>query len=194
MKVAFDEHIPNDVAKALKALSGDERLLRVTVYSARKYAPPKAQSDVPWLQRFARAGGKVIISGDAKMRGKLHEQRALSDAGFIVFFLARQWNQMRCHEKCAMIIRWWPHILEKMRSASPGEFFELPHSWTLEVMREVTPPPEIRGCLLAPPKVARRGGRRTSSSSQHRAMQISPSSEDFSLVEPTSMSTSASGL
>lgn len=144
MKVAFDEHVPNDVAKALKALSGDDRLLRVTVYSARQYGVPKAQSDVPWLQKFARAGGKVVVSGDAKMRSKLHEQRALSDAGFIVFFLSRPWNQMKCHEKCAMVIRWWPHMLAKMHQSSPGQFFEIPHSWTATEMREVTPPPHLQ--------------------------------------------------
>lgn len=144
MKVAFDEHVPKDVARALEALSGENRLLRVTLHSARSYAVPRAPSDVPWLEEFAKAGGKVVVSGDAKMRGKLHEQRALSTAGFVVFFLARPWNQMKCHEKCAMLIRWWPLILEKIEAAQPGQFFEIPHSWNSTTMREVTPPSHLR--------------------------------------------------
>ena len=143
MKIAFDEHFPKDVAKALKALSGEDKLLQVTIYSARSYAVPKAASDVPWLEKFARAGGKVVVSGDAKMRGKLHEQRALMDAGFIVFFLARQWNQMRSHEKCAMLIRWWPFIIKKMHGAQPGQFFEIPQSWSGSEFREVSPPAHL---------------------------------------------------
>lgn len=143
LKVALDEHVPNDVARALKALSGDDRLLRVQIISARKYAVPSASSDVPWLQRFAKAGGRVIVSGDFRMRSKLHEQRALCEAGFIVFFMARAWNQMRCHEKCAMLIRWWPHILDRIAAATPGQFFELPHQWTGTNMREVTPPSKV---------------------------------------------------
>lgn len=144
MKIAFDEHIPKDVAKALTVLAGDNGILRATIYSARRYAVPRAQSDVPWLEKFARSGGQVVISGDARMRGKLHEQRALSTAGFIVFFLARQWNQMKSHDKCAMLIRWWPIILEKMSGAKPGQFFEIPHSWTSIEMREVTPPAHLK--------------------------------------------------
>lgn len=144
MKVAFDEHIPKDVAKALKVLAGDNGILRAAIYSARRYAVPRAQSDVPWLEKFARSGGQVVISGDARMRGKLHEQRALSAAGFIVFFLARQWNQMKSHDKCAMLIRWWPIILVKMSEAKPGQFFEIPHSWSDVEMREVTPPAHLK--------------------------------------------------
>jgi hypothetical protein len=106
------------------------------------------------LQKFARARGKVVISGDGKMRGKLHEQRALSDAGFIVFFLSKEWNQMRGHDKCAMLIRWWPYILAKIETSKPGDFFEIPHSWNSVDMRVVTPPAHLRP--EAPGKALRR--------------------------------------
>lgn len=145
MKIALDENVPPHVAKALKALAGERVLARVQIVSARKYALPKAASDVPWLQKFAKSGGKVVVSGDAKMRGRLHEQKALSDAGFIVFFMARSWNQMSSHEKVAMLIRWWPIIVAKALSAKPGQFFELPNSWTAAEMKEVTPPKGLRG-------------------------------------------------
>jgi hypothetical protein len=141
LKIAFDEHVPIDIAKALKALGGDRKLLRVSIVSARDYATSmRATSDVPWLQKFAKAGGKVVVSGDAKMRGRLHEQRALCEAGFMVFFLERKWNQLRSYDKCAMIIRWWPEILLKIEASQPGQFFQVPCTWNTTAMKEVTPP------------------------------------------------------
>jgi hypothetical protein len=95
LKIAFDEHIPQAIAEAFKALQGENAILRCEIVSARDYAVPRAESDVPWLQRFAADGGKVVISGDAKMRGKLHEQRALAAAGFVVIFLARRHTAKR---------------------------------------------------------------------------------------------------
>lgn len=144
MKIAFDEHIPIQIANALKELDGENQLLRSNIVSARDYAIPNAESDVPWLERFASDGGRIIISGDAKMRGKLHEQAALVKAGFIVFFWARKWNQQNGYDKTAMMIKWWPHILLKLQSAKSGQFFELSYSWTSSDMKEVTPPTEAQ--------------------------------------------------
>ncbi len=140
MKIALDEHIAPTLTEALKALQGDTGMLGVEIVSARDYPVPKSMSDVPWLEKFAADGGKVVISGDAKMRGKLHEQRALVEAGFMVFFLARQWNRMRSHDKAAMLIKAWPAIIQKIRTAQPPCLFEIPCSWTSHEMRDVTPP------------------------------------------------------
>jgi hypothetical protein len=115
-------------------------MLRVEVVSARQYSVPKVASDVPWLERFKADGGNVVVSGDARMRGKLHEQRALLDAGFTVFFTARRWNQITVFEKTAMLIRWWPYILEKAASDKIGRFYEIPMKWNAAKMKEVTPP------------------------------------------------------
>ena len=140
MKIAFDEHVPKQVAEALSVLAGGKDKLGLSIHSARDYATPDADSDVPWLQRFAHDGGTVIVSGDVKMRGKLHEQRALSEAGFVVFFMSPAWNRMNMFSKSAMMIQWWPAIVEKLKTARPGQFFQLPHQWTGNEMKEVTPP------------------------------------------------------
>lgn len=141
MKIAFDEHVPIQLAKAFKELDGENQILRVDIVSAIEFSVPNAQSDVPWLQKFSASGGRAVISGDAKMRGKLHEQLALTKAGFIVFFWERKWNQQNGYNKSAMMMRWWPYILEKLKTARKGQFFEIPYSWTATEMREVTPPP-----------------------------------------------------
>lgn len=140
MRVAFDEHVAPKLADAIKALAGEDGMLRFEFVSARHYAPPKAADDVPWLERFALDGGKVVVSGDVRMRGKLHEQQALRDAGFIVIFFSRRWNDLNAYSKAAMLIRWWPFVLAKIQSSFPGQFFEIPCSWRGSQLKEVTPP------------------------------------------------------
>jgi hypothetical protein len=141
LKIAFDEHIPQKLANAFKALDGEEGMLRVEIVSARDYPIPKGAGDVPWIQQFAEDDGKIIISGDAKMRGKLHEQQALSQAGLVVFFLARRWNNANYYDKSSMLMRWWPQILKKAAAARAGNFFEIPFDFdTDKPMRDVTPP------------------------------------------------------
>jgi hypothetical protein len=145
LKIAFDEHIPQKLANAFKALDGEEGMLRVEIVSARDYPIPKGAGDVPWIQQFAEDNGKIIISGDAKMRGKLHEQQALSQAGLVVFFLARRWNNANYYDKSSMLMRWWPQILKKAATAKTGSFFEIPFDFdTNRPMRDVTPPAKPR--------------------------------------------------
>jgi len=140
LKIAFDEHVAPKLAEAISALGGDTGMLRVEIVSARSYAIPHAGSDVPWLEKFAKDGGKVIISGDAKMRSKLHEQKALIDAGFVVIFFARRWNNANTYTKTAMLIKWWPVILSVLESSAPGQCFEIPFSWRGASLKEITPP------------------------------------------------------
>lgn len=115
-------------------------MLRAEIVSARQYATPKDKDDVPWLEQFAKTGGRVVISGDVRMRGKLHEQKALLDAGFIVFFFARRWNHFDSFIKTAMLLKWWRVILSTIESAAPGNFFEISFSWRQGELIEVTPP------------------------------------------------------
>ena len=115
-------------------------MLRAEIVSARQYATPKANSDSPWLEKFSNDGGTVVISGDAKMRGNPHEQKALLDAGFIVFFFARKWNQFDSFIKTAMLLKWWRVILSTIESSAPGMFFEIPFSWRGGELIDVTPP------------------------------------------------------
>lgn len=140
MKIALDEHISKALVEALTALSGETGMLQVELVSARNYAVPKASSDVPWIEKFKADGGTVVVSGDAKMRGKLHEQKALSDAGFIVFFPARRWNQFNGLAKTAFLILWWQAILQTAETSKSGQFFEIPLTNRICAMREVTPP------------------------------------------------------
>lgn len=129
MKVAFDENIPDALISALKAAlegqSGDYE-----ISSARAYANPPAETDVPWLKKFTDAGGEVVVTADKKIRGKPHERKALHDLGLITFFFSPQFNNLMYWDKLAMCIRWWPHIIERIEQSKAGDCWEIPMKTT----------------------------------------------------------------
>jgi PIN like domain len=103
LKVAFDEHVPPVMAKVVLSLAKERPLRRITsdfvIESAKDYAPKKTDhdyvkgSDEPWLTRFAKAGGRGIISGDVRMRKIPHERLALYQHNFVVVFFEAQWGE-----------------------------------------------------------------------------------------------------
>lgn len=140
MKVAFDEHVPSRVLRALEPLLEDERNGRIELVSASDYRDGKpAKSDVPWLEAFARDGGKVVISGDKAMRRKPHERKALLDNGFIVFFLPSSWCKAPLNEKAAYIMQWWSVIFGMAKASKPPKQYQLPNSTnTTSKVRDAT--------------------------------------------------------
>jgi len=107
----------------------------LTIESAADYAPKPGdadyvkKSDVPWLRRFAAAGGKVVISGNTRMKKVPHERLALIESGFVVVFFESQWNQWKFFRKCALLLNWWPVIARQIRTAKPGSFWHIPSTW-----------------------------------------------------------------
>ena len=139
MKIAFDENIPPVLVKVFCALAREGNILKADIVSAREYAVPAAKSDVPWLEAFAKDGGKVVISGDKGMRSNLHEQQALRDAGFLVFFFEPRWNQQDPFTKSAILLKWWPAIQRAIRKTKKaGQFFEIPFAWNTDELKVVT--------------------------------------------------------
>jgi hypothetical protein len=86
-------------------------------------------SDVPWLDRFAAAGGHAIISGDVKMRERAHERLALYHHGFVVIFFAPQWAQWNFFRKSSLMLHWWETIVHKIKTAENGTFWSVPKTW-----------------------------------------------------------------
>jgi hypothetical protein len=102
---------------------------------AADYAPTRdaadfiRKSDVPWLDRFATAGGHAVISGDLKMRERLHERLALSHHGFVVVFFDPRWGSWNFFRKTALMVHWWEEIAHKIKHADKGTFWMVPASW-----------------------------------------------------------------
>lgn len=140
MKIAFDEHVPPLLVRVFESLVKEGDVIPAEFVSARDYGVPKAKSDVPWLVRFAKEGGRVVISGDKKMRGNLHEQAAIVGSGLVVFFFHPKWNNLDPWTRAASLIKWWPKVQEAINSARPGDMFEIPADFGDGDLRNVTPP------------------------------------------------------
>lgn len=137
MKVALDENIPLGIVRAFQALTKEGTLRGVEIVSAREYAEDHEKDDVPWIKRFAVDGGQVIISGDKRMRARVHERDALTSAGMIVFFFTSSWSSKNDFTKSAMLLNWWPKIAEYIANGKPGDFWEIPFQWNLKGLRDV---------------------------------------------------------
>lgn len=147
MKIAFDEHVPLAMVKAFQAFANERQLRRTTgdfeIKSAKEYAPIPGdpdflgKNDVPWLKRFAADGGKVVISGNTKMRWVPHERRALIEHGFVVIFFENQWSNWKFFRKCALLLFWWPAVARRIKRAKPG-FWYIPSHWREGTLRKVS--------------------------------------------------------
>ncbi len=138
MKVAFDEHVPPGIVKVFKTLAEEGDIVRIEFVSARDYRLPKDKGDPPWLERFAKDGGSVVISGDRKMRSRPHERAALAEAGLITFFFRPVWSERTMFVKSAMLLNWWPRINEYIWQSSPSQCWEIPFQWNWTNLRDVT--------------------------------------------------------
>ncbi|WP_131800228.1 hypothetical protein [Methylobacterium indicum] len=139
MKIAFDEHVPTALVRALQSFADERQFKRLTdgykITKARDYAPGEsdadfeAGSDVPWVKRYAADGGQIVISGDVTMMSRSHERLALLEAGLIVCFFTPQWSNWKFNRKCALLINWWPVIVKTMASADKATFWQIPSNW-----------------------------------------------------------------
>lgn len=139
MRVAFDEHVPIALVRVLQSFSEERKFKRLSggylIERARDYAPNVDDedylkgSDVPWVRRYAAAGGQIIISGDTNMMSEPHERLALLEEKMIVCFFGSQWSHWKFFKKCALVINWWPSILRTMGTAEKGTFWRVPTNW-----------------------------------------------------------------
>jgi hypothetical protein len=139
LKIAFDENVPIALVRAFRTFAAERQFKRTLgqfeIESAKDYTPNVddpdyvKNNDVPWIKRFAKAGGKVIVSGNTKMKYVPHERLALIDAGMIVFFFDGQWNNWTFFRKCSLLIHWWPEIAKKVKRVKPPCFWHIPLSW-----------------------------------------------------------------
>lgn len=139
MKVAFDQNVPPALAKVFIALAKERAIKRISgdliLQLANQYAPKSTdkdhvkKSDVPWLDRFAAAGGRAIISGDVKIREKPHERIVLYEHGFVTIFFERKWSTWSSVKRTAILLHWWEEVVDKIKNAESGTFWVIPSSW-----------------------------------------------------------------
>ncbi len=121
MKFLLDNNLPPAPAEALNALSragGDE------VFHLRQRFLPSTP-DHAWIGSLATEGHWAIVSHDRFTKNEL-ERNALQVSGFIVFVLTRGWSGLPFWDKVALLVRWWPRILEQARLVESGGFLVPP--------------------------------------------------------------------
>ena len=139
MKVAFDENVPAAMVRVFQTFASERQLKKligtIEVTSAAAYTPKpgdsdyKRKNDEPWIKRFAADGGKVIISGDTRMRYVPHERLALIQAGMLVFFFDGKWSEWGFFHKCSLLIHHWPAIATRVKRNNLAAFWQIPLSW-----------------------------------------------------------------
>jgi hypothetical protein len=137
LKVAFDENFPITMVRVFQTLAKENqfRKLGLIIECAQDYSPKPSDADfqkgndVPWIKRFASAGGRVIISGNSRMMSVPHERKALLDEGMVVLFFENSWNNWKFFAKSALLLFWWPAIARQLKTAKPKSFWRIPSIW-----------------------------------------------------------------
>jgi hypothetical protein len=149
VKVAFDENIPMAMVRVFETFAKETALKKATgnftIESAKAYTPKQEEADyrpkndVPWINRFYKAGGRVIISGNTQMLEVPHERLALIESGMLVIFFPKSWNNWDFFNKCAHLMHWWPIIAGKARVGRKGTFWRVPLTWAAKKKGKLHP-------------------------------------------------------
>lgn len=128
MKCLVDNNLPPALARALDALSANKFPDLEQVIALRdKFSPDT--SDVTWIQALGQEGDWFILSADQFRKHGDLERKALRQSRLIVFCLSKQWSTQQYWEKCAQLLRWWPHIVDQAERFQGGAAFRVP--WKL---------------------------------------------------------------
>jgi hypothetical protein len=166
LKVAFDLHVPAGMVRVFQALASEKKMLwsvsrsrkasdrgELVVVSAKTYEPDPTdadyikRSDAPWLERFAKDGGDVVISGDTRMYEKPHEVVAIQRTGLVLVLFENRWNGWDFFRKSALLLWHWLAVIEATRKATDNHrgkaasAFRVPAAWPEEVVLKPLPPP-----------------------------------------------------
>ena len=123
MRLLFDEHMPPKLVRAIAELAQGEPYCIVHL----RDRFPAGTKDVEWIETLSREGEWRFISEDRRIRQRPHELEALKNSSLIGFFLAKGWNQAGLWERAALLIGWWPRIVDAASIATPGQVFDIPY-------------------------------------------------------------------
>jgi len=128
--IRFDECISWRVVDALRALN----IAADIELESPRHRDQLGMGDVPWIEDFAARGGRVVVSGDARMRNVALERAALEVAGLIAIFPSskKYFDGLGRFGQIAYLVRWFPAIEQLARNAPRGTHYRLPPSFSGE--------------------------------------------------------------
>ena len=139
MKICFDENISPRVANAVLALTGNRKGFEVC-YVRQLFGP--STPDPHWMKHFAGDDGTAIVSGDYDILQHWPNLIAYIESGLISFFPPTVFKRLRGYSRAALLIRWWPTIIEKIKMSDRGDIWRMPMTWTPDIgsMKQIHDP------------------------------------------------------
>lgn len=119
MKFFVDNNLPRALAHALNALSKPDD--HSVSHLKDRYSADT--QDTVWINDLSKEGGWVVITHDKLNKGL--EREALRQAGLLVFFLDKSWNDHKFWEKAHNLVKWWPRIMEQAGGIQGGAAFKV---------------------------------------------------------------------
>ena len=107
------------------------------------------RSDAPWLERFAKDGGDIIISGDTKMYEKPHEVVAIQRTGLVLVLFENKWNDWDFFQKSALLLWHWLAVIAATREATKNlrgkvsAAFRIPTFEVTPLLKPLPPPGQL---------------------------------------------------
>lgn len=145
--IRFDECLSHRIVEAMRALGPPAG---ITLQHPGEVGE-QSLADVDWIASFRAAGGRCIVTGDPKMRGRIAERAALEASGLVAIFppIKGWYDRLKRYGQAAFLIRWLPEIARLAQEAEPGSHFRLPPTFELdptritELRRLTGPPPTV---------------------------------------------------
>ena len=114
MKVIADEMIASNIVKVINLVALNENILLQSVQGSEF----QGQQDMDWIQAFANAGGKGILSADRKMLRKKTFIQEILKLGVTFIYLPHNWATSRINEQAAYLLFHWPQIQDTFKTKS----------------------------------------------------------------------------
>ncbi|WP_426024596.1 hypothetical protein [Brevundimonas sp. PWP3-1b1] len=132
MRVRIDENVSRRVASALKGFMVSQD--GFVVDHVRDHHPP-GTSDPSWIRQFAAEGGHAIVSGDARILQHWPDLVAYMESGLVSFFPPAKFDDLKGPGQAALIMRWWPAIVERAKASSASQCWRLPLDWNPDLSK-----------------------------------------------------------
>jgi hypothetical protein len=128
LKIRLDAMMSYRVANAVKAFVSN-RQGGLMLDFVGDHHPPRT-SDPTWIKEFATSGGIAIISGDGRIRQNQIDLVAYIESGLIGIWVPSNFDDLKGYGQAALILRWFPMIVEKIKGSIARDCWQMPMSWT----------------------------------------------------------------
>ena len=111
------------MSEALAALARSQGI--EVVHLSQRF-PDRSIPDVEWIHAIRSEGDWIIVSGDTRISRNPVERAAWRESGLTAFFLDESWSRRQFWIQAAELVRWWPAIMQAVKTCTPGSGFRLP--------------------------------------------------------------------